>query len=209
MQQLACNYLPHGYWFYVTGQIPPDKDPRDVDAKLIDKYDIAVSRATRCRRKKTGTASMHYLRHEYYFVLLATHGKHHFFADEGQQVRDAREVAIQFAGYSIGCKHGDYLRKEMGKQALRDSRFRSRVQVTRPVYLDWLAYFEEFAQRSTAERLAAQLYQFPYEPYAPVRKQVLNIVRVVNRVRRQRGRRPLDAKRVVRHRRKIVKVFST
>jgi hypothetical protein len=82
------------------------------------------------------------------------------------------------------------------------------VQVSRPVYLDWLAYFEDAAPRLPEERLSAELYQFPYEPYAPVRKQMLNIVRVVNRVRKQRGRRPLDAKRVVRHRRRIVRVFK-
>lgn len=208
VQQLACNYLPHGYWFYVTGQIPPDKNPREVDAKLIDKYDIAVSRATRCRRKKTGAASIHYLRHEKFFVLLATHGTHRFFSDEGDRIRDARQVAIQFAGYSIGCKRGDFQLKKPGVPACTDHRFRSRVQVSRPVYLDWLAYFEQSAQLLPAERLAVELYHFPYEPYAPVRKQVLNIVRVVNRVRKQRGRRPLDVKRVVRHRRRIVRVFQ-
>jgi hypothetical protein len=165
VQQLACNYLPHGYWFYVTGQIPPDKDPQQVDEKLIDKYDIAVSRSTRWRRKKAGTANLHYLRHERFFVLLATHGKHRFFEEEQERIRDSRQISIQFSGYSIGSKQGDYLQKSPGRKPKRDHRFRSRVQVSRPVYLDWLAYFEHTAHRSPAERLAAQLYQFPYEPY--------------------------------------------
>ncbi len=141
-------------------------------------------------------------------MLLATHGKHRFFEDEQERIRDARQIAIQFSGYSLGCKQGDYLHKSPGKKLTRDHRFRSRVQVSRPVYLDWLAYFEHTAHRSPAERLAAQLYQFPYEPYAPVRKQVLNIVRVVNRVRKQHGRRPLDTQRVVRYRRQIVRPFQ-
>jgi len=208
VQQLACNYLPHGYWFYVTGQIPPEKDPQQVDEKLIDKYDIAVSRATRWRRKKAGTANLHYLRHERFFALLATHGKHRFFSDEAKRIRDARKISIQFSGYSIGCKQGDYLRKSPGKKSVADHRYRSRVQVSRPVYLDWLAYFEHAAQRFPAERLSAEIYHFPYEPYAPVRKQVLNIVRVVNRTRKQRGRRPLEARQVVRYRRRIVRVFD-
>ncbi len=207
VQQLACNYLPHGYWFYVTGQIPADKDPKAVDAKLIDKYGIDVSRATRCRRKKAGHASLHYLRHERFFVLLATHGKHLFFQDEAVRIRDVRQLAIQFAGYSVGCKQGNYLQKKAGESTQQDHRLRSRVQVSRPVYLDWRAYFEELARHANADRLASAIYNFPYEPYAPVRKQVLNIIRVVNRVRKQQGHRPLEAKRVVRYRRQIVKVF--
>jgi len=50
VQQLACNYLPHGYWFYVTGRIPIPKDLRDVDQKLLAKYGIAISRPARARR---------------------------------------------------------------------------------------------------------------------------------------------------------------
>ncbi len=38
VQLLACNLLPHGYWFYVTGQIPEGKDPRQIDTKLVEKY---------------------------------------------------------------------------------------------------------------------------------------------------------------------------
>ena len=34
VQQVACAYLRHGYWFYVMGRIPADKDPGAIDAKL-------------------------------------------------------------------------------------------------------------------------------------------------------------------------------
>ena len=34
VQQLAVAYVQHGYRFYVTGQIPEDKDPEQVDRKL-------------------------------------------------------------------------------------------------------------------------------------------------------------------------------
>ena len=30
VQQLACNLVNKGYWFYVTGSIPAAKDPRDL-----------------------------------------------------------------------------------------------------------------------------------------------------------------------------------
>lgn len=44
IQILASNYLPHGYWFYVTGKVPPSKDPRLVDQKILAKYGIELSR---------------------------------------------------------------------------------------------------------------------------------------------------------------------
>lgn len=209
VQLLACNLIPHGYWFYVTGAIPEGKDTAQVDNKLLRKYRIDVSRATRCRRKAAGRANVHYVRHGRYFVLLATHGKHRFFADEQGSIRDVREIPIQFAGYSIGCKQGEYLHKKDGSgPAKADGRYRSRVQISRPVYLDWRAYFAEKAKSASGSRLAFELYHFPYEPYAPVRKQLLEIVRVVNRVRKECGRTELDPKRVIRFRRRIVKPFE-
>jgi len=79
VQQLASCYLPHGYWFCVSGVIPAGKDPAEIDRKLIRKYGIAVSRSTRARRKAAGHANLHYLRFKRRFVLLATHGHHAFF----------------------------------------------------------------------------------------------------------------------------------
>ena len=78
VQLLACNYLPHGYWFYVTGHVPEGKNPQEVDAKLIGKYGIDLPRATKSRRKRLGNANMQYLRHGRVFVLLATQGKQGF-----------------------------------------------------------------------------------------------------------------------------------
>ena len=103
---MACNYLPHGYWFYVTGRVPDGKDPRQVDAKLIDKYEIDLSRAARSRRKQLGYANLQYLRYGRFFVLLATHGKHLFFEEEAASMRDIRRIPLRFAGYSISYRHG-------------------------------------------------------------------------------------------------------
>ena len=36
-------------------------------------------------------------------------------------------------------------------------------------------------------------YRLPFEPYAPVRRQMLNLLRAVNRVRRQAGFKPVPA----------------
>ena len=124
--QRLVDYLRHGYWFYVTGEVPAGKDPREVDEKLIEKYGIAVSDSTRYRRKRAvpRRANMQYIRHGRFFVLLCTHGKHDFFLPMehgGESVRDergrevrirsVRAVPIRYAGYSISVREGGNLRK--------------------------------------------------------------------------------------------------
>ncbi len=57
VQQLACNILPHGYWFYVRGSIPDGKDPLSIDAKLLDRYGlqslVSSGREESCRDWQT------------------------------------------------------------------------------------------------------------------------------------------------------------
>ena len=106
VQQIACCYLRHGYWFYVIGRVPHGKHPHAVDEKLIAKYQIGISESTRYRRKKAGRANLQYIRHESTFVILATKGEHRFFEDEANLIRDIRRVPIRYAGYSISYKPG-------------------------------------------------------------------------------------------------------
>ncbi len=74
VQQLAVAYVHHGYWFYVTGTIPEHKYPLAVDSKLTNRYEVAISKWARARRKQAGKANVHYLRYGRYFVLVATRG---------------------------------------------------------------------------------------------------------------------------------------
>jgi hypothetical protein len=182
VQLIACNYLPHGYWFYVTGWMPEGKDPRQIDAKLIGKYGIDLSRAARSRRKRLGYANLQYLRYGRFFILLATHGKHSFFDEEATSVRDIRRVPLRIAGYSISYRRGGRTMK--GK---RDAKWHSHVEVDR----EWLkvlqAWFLDTAVRRSVEKVVLDFYRFPFEPYAPVRRQMLNLLRAVNRARRQAG----------------------
>lgn len=208
IQQLACNYLPHGYWFYVSGSIPVGKDVRPIDQKLIEKYDIGVSRTTRSRRKLAGVANLHYLRFERFFLLLATHGRHRFFEDEGEAVRDVRRTPIRFAGYSVTVKKGHYLRKGSPEDApLADGRHRVRVRIALDELRALKAYFRERARHDSVERLAAEMQQLPFEPYAPIRQQLLSLLRLTNRERKLAGLSdaPVTA---VRMRRRIVKPFA-
>lgn len=207
VQQLATAYLPHGYWFYVTGRIPLHKDPRDVDQKLLAKYGIAISRPARARRKRAGQANLHYLRHERFFVLLATHGRHEFFDHEAQSLRDIRRKPLIYCGYSISYKRGGHVRRAEGQLAQSDDRWHSRVQIARGDYRDWRAFFLEIAVQRTAEQIAAEFWKLPFEPYAPVRQQLLNVLRLLNRARRQAGLERISP-RVLRYRRRIVRPFE-
>jgi len=209
VQQLVSCYLPHGYWFYVSGIIPPGKAPATVDEKLIGKYGIGLSRTSRARRKAMGIANVHYLRYQRRFLLLATHGFHPFYDDEAQNLRDVRRVPIRFEGYSICVAKGGFLRKQ-GKDgpAIRDQKWRVRVQIEAELYKGLKAYFEDIALYRTTHQLAAELAELPFEPYAPVRQQLLNLIRYVNQRRKTASLEPVGFS-ALRYRRRIVRPFGT
>jgi len=209
VQQLVSCYLPHGYWFYVSGIIPPGKDPDTIDQKLMGKYGIGVSRTSRARRKSVGIANVHYIRYERRFLLLATHGFHPFYDDEVNNIRDVRRVPVKFEGYSISVAKGGFLRKpKEGGPAIRDQKWRVRVQIEAELYKGLKAYFEDIAPYRTVGRLAAELVDLPFEPYAPVRQQLLNLIRYINRRRETASLKPVTFS-VLRYRRRIVRPFGT
>jgi len=207
-QQLAACYLPHGYWFYVQGFVPNDKDPAHVDTKLLAKYGIGVSRQSRARRKSVGIANVHYIRYRQTFLLLATHGHHPFYDEEVESIRDVRKIPIKLAGYSITIQKGGFLRKANADSPLvPDHRWRVRVQIRREEYEAMKAYFVQRALHGSAASIANILKNVPYEPYAPVRQQMLNILRLVNAARRKAGLEPIGPD-VLRYKHRIVKPFD-
>lgn len=201
VQQIACCYLRHGYWFYVQGRVPDGKCPTTIDRKLIDKYRIDVSESTRARRKKTGRSNLQYIRHERTFVLLATRGEHRFFEEEANLVRDIRRVPIRYAGYSISYKPGG--RKKDGSN---DDKWHAHVEIDRDQYLDLRAWFSDRALRDSRDKLATAFGQLPIAPYAPVRRQMLQMLREVNRVRKVGGKRGLPDE-ILPLRRRVVRPF--
>jgi hypothetical protein len=184
VQQLAVAYVGRGYFFYVTGEIPERKDPHAVDRRIIEKYDIATSKAARCRRKAAGFASLQYIRYEHRFVLLATHGRHRFFEQEHQFIRDIREVPIKFAGYAISYRAGH-----------------PHVRIEQHRYLELKAWFAEMTIHRSKEALEAEFRKLSFEPYAPVRSQLFSILRIVNGRRAEAQFEPIpsSAIRVRRH----------
>lgn len=202
VQQLACSYLRHGYWFYVVGHVPEGKDPSEIDEKLIRKYGIDVSESTRARRKKAGLSNLQYIRYGRTFVILATKGKHRFFTEEAKLIRDIRQVPFRFAGYSLGYKRGGRT-----KDGLPDEKWHSHVAMDRKQYLELKAWFAEQASHQSAKSLAIAFYQLPVVPYAPVRRQLLMMLREVNRVRKKKGKSPLPTE-VLPLRRRVVRPFE-
>jgi hypothetical protein len=174
VQQLAVSYLANGYWFYVVGQVPDGKDPRKVDEKLISRYQIDLSKWARARRKRAGLANLQYLRFGRFFVLLGTHGAHAFFEEEASSIRDARKTPIRFRGYAISYRNGH-----------------PHVRIEQEEYKRLKAYFLDLALHRSAERLGSELARLPFEPYAPVRGQLLAVLRAVNRERKRAGFEPV------------------
>lgn len=208
VQQLGSNILPHGYWFYVTGCVPADKDPEAVDRKLIEKYGVAISRQQRARRKLAGQANLHYLRFDRIWVILATHGRHTFFEEEAASIRDVRKVPIHVGGYSLSVKRGHFLKKQREEdEAMPDGRMRVRVQIGRERYRDLRGYLLSIACHRSQDTLAHELRSVPFEPYAPIRRQLLNLLRLINAKRQSAGyARVLPA--VLRYRRRITHPFG-
>lgn len=191
VQRLAVDLIQHGHHFYVTGHVPDGKDPAAVDRKLIERYGLNISKWARARRKSEGIASVQYVRCGRFFVLIATKGRHKFFEAE-PNINDVRRRPIRFAGYSISYRRGV------------DRKFHVSVRIAPDEYLKLKSYLVGLAAHRSVEKLAAVFEGVPFEPYAPVRRQLLNILRAVNRVRCAAGYEqvPLSA---LRFRRRIVR----
>ena len=190
IQQLAVQLLTSGYVLYVPGTIPEKKEPAITDRNIITRYGLEISKATRCRRRKQGIASVHYLRHGRFFLLLATEGAHPFLEAESRSLKDARKSPIRFAGYSVSLRDGH-----------------AHVRIEEDTYRAIRQELVSLALYRSAATLERKIKALPFEPYAPVRLQLSRLVDLVNRKRRTAGLAPLS-RRCVKVRRKSVKPFA-
>ena len=198
VQQLACCYIRHGYHHYVVGVIPLSKDPRKVDARMVDRYHLEVSKYVRARRKRAGLANAQYIRYREFFVLCATgpKGGHEFFESHAaKQVREIKREPISFAGYSIGYHRG------------ADRRWHVSVRIHPDRYRELKAYLLELSTRRPIDQLEKELGGFDYVPYAPIRRQYLAIWRAVNRERKTAAM-PRVSRDCLPMKRKIVRPFG-
>ncbi len=208
VQQLAVSYVRNGYWFYVTGRIPSHKDPQAVDAKLIDRYDIGLSKWAKSRRFREGRAKVQYIRYGRFFVLLATRGVHRFFnavddpllpgescrdaSDVETRIRDARARPIRFSAYAISYAPD-------AKTVC--------VRIQQEHFKQLKERFVALALKRNAVDLETMLGGLRYIPYAPVYQQLRQIGNAINRTRKAAGHEPI-ALSCIRRKRPIVKPFG-
>jgi hypothetical protein len=191
IQQLAVSCVGKGYVHYVTGHIPEPKDPQAIDQKFAARYRLGMSKWSRYRRKRAGQANLRYLRFGRFFVLIATRGAHPFFQDEAGRIRDcSRGQPIKFGGYAISSQNG-----------------RVHVRIEQEQYNLLKSYFLDLAVRRSAETLGRMIATLPFEPYAPVRRQLFNLLRAVNAARKAAWYEPIPAS-CLRMKRRIVRPFA-
>lgn len=208
LQRVATHLLPKGYYFFVQGTLAENKDPRGLDAKLLSKYDVAKSEGARRWRKQQGLGNVQYVRFERSWLLLATHGDHPIRIGEGDNLQDVRRVPIRIGEYTVTVKRGNFLQKLTAEQPpMPDGKWRVRVLIAREPYRELCAYFLSIACHRRADALAEELYQLPYVPYAPVRKQLLKLLRLINAKRQAAGYAKIPAT-CLRFRRMIVQSFA-
>jgi hypothetical protein len=169
LQQLAACHLRDGYHFYVSGEVREGRDPFEMDRAILGRYEVAISKYQRHRRKRRGLANLHYLRYRRRFLILATAGEHLFYRRE-VDIRDVRRVPIRFEGHSIGYR---------GRHAS--------IRIDDQVFRDLKAYFQAIATARPAEVIGRELRGLPFVRFAPVRNQVYGLWKEVNRLRKTAG----------------------
>ena len=112
-------------------------------------------------------------------------------------------TSVLVQGYSISYKPGG--RKKDGSN---DDKWHAHVEIDRAQYLDLRAWFFERALRDSPDKLAKAFYQLPIAPYAPVRRQMLMILREVNRVRKVAGKSQLPSD-ILPLRRRVVQPYRS
>lgn len=206
VQIIAANYLRHGYYWYVTGSIPEKKTPKEIDLKLIEKYGLDISTWERSQRKKRGLANAQYLRCDRWFILLVTEGHHALKAPaskggEKEQLKDCRRYPIRFAGYSIS-----YRRAGITKKGETTPKWHAHVRIDSPTLERISAHFLGIACHRSPENLARELAGIRFARYAPIRRQLLTLLRKINDARSRMGFSSLPHS-VLALRREPVKVY--
>ena len=195
VQLIAASYLRHGFYWYVTGSIPPNKDPEKTDRKLIAKYSIDISEWERRTRKQRGIANAHYLRYQRWFILMVSSGHHPLKqpaseGGEGEFLKDCRRTPIRFEGYSISYRRSGKTLRQRGDES-QSTKWHAHVRIDQPTYRNMRAHFTDIATHRTADRLAEELSRIPFARYAPIRRQLLNILRMINERRKQHRYAPI------------------
>jgi len=91
-------------------------------------------------------------------------------------LRDIRRQPLSFQGYSIGCR-----------RAHGGGQYHASVRINRERFAELKRRFQAVAVHRSVEALYSDLRHLPFEPYAPVRCQLMGLVRAINRRRKAAG----------------------
>ena len=188
VRQLAVGYVAKGYWFYVRGYIKANKNPLEVDRRIVDDYGLNISKDQRYRRR----ANIQYLRYDRDFVIIATPGDccDRFFIQEGRTgaIRNINRTPVKFHGYAISYRSGH-----------------AHVEIEQTRYLELKSKFLYMAVHRQAEAIEAEFRRIPLEPYGPVKLQLLNIWYQVNQARKKAGYKNKVSRSCLRERLPVLK----
>ena len=176
LQVLTANYLPAGCVLFTHGLLKPHMNASAIDADIIARYDIAISKSARYWRKRQGTSAVHLLRYRLFYLILASEGRHSFFERE-VNIKNARKHPIQFGDYYITFTNGH-----------------SSVRLSPQTEENLKDHFLGLACFRSAAAIAREFHALPYLAYLPVVSQELKILGAVNAKRGAAGMGPVDEK---------------
>ena len=105
---------------------------------------------------------------------------------EAEHLRDCRRTPIRFHGYSIS-----YRRAGVTPVGVASPKWHAHVRIDDDSYRVLKDRFLDLAMHRSAETLASEFARIPVARYAPIRRQLLNILRAVNERRKQQSFEPI------------------
>lgn len=174
IRQVMASYLPNGYHYYVAGHVPDRfrHQPERIDQVLSQKYSTNISKSVRSGRRADGHASIRYLRHSQFWILVCTQGQNSLKRTH-RYVNHFGKRPLTAYGYSIrlvGRKPMAYVQREEYRQ-IKES---------------LLSICVKERYRNPDYMAATIRNMFPFEPYAGVIQQFALLLRQINR---KRGRK--------------------
>lgn len=182
--QQIVRCVAKGYRYYTFGQVRRGKTPEQIDQVLLTKFGIAKSPSARSRAKQRGEANIQYLRYGEFWVMMATKGRHHWKEEhtdnEGKpEYYDFREKALEVGSYAISSR----------PDGQNQARYRVRVVLNREAYKAIRALYLDRAKHWSVERIGEALRRDIRKllPYRPIRVQLIELIRQMNKVRKPKG----------------------
>jgi hypothetical protein len=76
LRMVTANYLPKGCVYYSHGYFRDEAQARRAELNIVCRYDLAISKNRRYRRRLAGLANVQFLRYRLGYLFLATEGTH-------------------------------------------------------------------------------------------------------------------------------------